>query len=321
MMRKAVVLIVSTKVDAATDDVVQRLARQGIPHHRLNTEEYPFHRRITYNPSDSAAWLQCDDEPLMEPTSIWYRRMRIPSTPERMDEGVATFCRNETRATILGSIIGQEARWMSHPADVWAAEFKPYQLRLAASLGLRIPPTVITNDPAIIRARFRAFGSMVIKPTRSGHVVKDGADHAIYTSQLLESHLDELDSARWSPSIYQALIPKRYDVRVTFVGERCFAAAIDSQTDPAARIDWRQTDNPELPHHPIQLPGDLEAALHRLMRLLSLTFGAIDLVLTPSGEYVFLEVNPSGQWLWLDDMLHLGITDAVADWLTETSTL
>jgi glutathione synthase/RimK-type ligase-like ATP-grasp enzyme len=234
-----------------------------------------------------------------------------------MDEGIANFCRQETRATVIGSIIGRPARWMSEPDAVWRAEFKPFQLDLAARLGLAIPRTVITNDPKVIRDAFREFENMVVKPSRTGHVVSEGIEYAIYTSRVLEQHLEDLESARFSPAIYQELINKRYDVRVTIVGNRCFGAAIDSQSDPAATIDWRQTENPKLPHSPIEIPKQLEDALLALMKSLQLSFGAIDLVQTPSGEYVFLEVNPSGQWLWIDDMLGLGISDSIVDWLAE----
>ena len=48
-----------------------------------------------------------------------------------------------------------------------------------------------------------------------------------------------------------------------------------------------------------------------------LQYGAIENVLTPDGQFVFLEINPNGQWLWLDDMLSLGITTAIAEWLTK----
>ena len=312
------ILIVSTKVDLATDAVVQRLRDRDVSCHRLNTEDYPFQDTLAYYPTCAnrkGHWLLHNEKPVRSPTSVWYRRLRTPGTPDGMDEGVATYCRHEGRAAIVGSVLGRQARWMSHPSAIWEAEYKPYQLHLASSIGLTIPPTVITNDPNAVRTAFHEFGEMIVKPTRTGYVVKDGMDCAIYTSRLLAEHLDELESARWSPSIYQALIPKRYDVRVTIVGDRCFAAAIDSPSDPAASIDWRQTENPALPHYPITLPVSLESSLRQLMTELRLTFGAIDLVQTPTGEYVFLEVNPNGQWLWLDEMLDLGISDAVADWL------
>src|SRR5712692_9449248 len=110
---------------------------------------------MVYRPAGTEStndWLWCNNQPLQSPTSIWYRRVRTPSTPNGMDEGVATFCRQEARAAIIGSIVGRHARWMSHPAAVWEAEYKPYQLQVAASVGLNIPPTVITNDPSTIRA-------------------------------------------------------------------------------------------------------------------------------------------------------------------------
>ncbi len=118
-----------------------------------------------------------------------------------------------------------------------------------------------------------------------------------------------------SPAIYQELVPKRFDIRVTIVGKKIFAARIDSQSDPQAAVDWRHTANPQLPHQQVTLPADIEGRLLRLMDRLELNFAAIDLIETPDGEHVFLEVNPNGQWLWLDDMLKLGISQAVADWL------
>lgn len=314
-MRSPSVLIISTRADTATDEVAKRLTTRGTPHYRLNTEDYPFSQTMAYNPTERDQWLCCNGQPIPPPTSVWYRRVRTGPTPDGMEEGVATFCRQEARAAIIGSIMGQPTRWMSHPAAIWQAEFKPYQLQLAATLGLRIPRTVITNEPARVRAAFRGFGSMIVKPTRTGYVQTSNGEYAIYTSQVLEQHLNEVDGARWSPAIYQELIPKAYDVRVTIVGTRCVAALIDSQSDPAAVTDWRQTNNPALPHQTVTLPDSMVSKLHDLMGALRLTFGAIDLIQTTTGDYVFLEINPSGQWLWLDDMLGLGISDMMTDWL------
>ena len=205
---------------------------------------------------------------------------------------------------------------MSHPASVWRAEFKPFQLCAAAEAGLPIPRTVITNDPGVVRSAFTKFGQMIAKPVRSGYLTQAGKEFSIFTSQVLAEHLDELEDVRLSPAIYQELVPKLFDVRVTVVGRRLFAAAIDSQSDPEAIIDWRRTGNPKLPHHRIDLPSSLSVALLRLMDDLNLAFGAIDMIQRENGEFVFLEVNPSGQWLWLDDMLQFGISDAVAAWLS-----
>jgi glutathione synthase/RimK-type ligase-like ATP-grasp enzyme len=318
------VLIVSTIADAATDEVVRRLTARDIPLNRINTEDYPFSRTLAIHPNKEPGndWFVIGDEPVTRPTAVWYRRLRTPSKPEAMDEGIHTFCLQETRATLLGGIMDLGARWMSHPSAVWQAEFKPFQLWKAAEIGLPIPHTVITNDPPKIRQAFGDFdGRMIVKPARSGHVIRGGREFAIFTSQVLKEHLDYLESAKLSPAVYQELVPKASDVRVTIVGEKVFAAAIDSQSDPAAMIDWRQTNNPRLPHRPVALPDRVKDLLLHMMDELRLAFAAIDMIQTPAGEYVFLEINPSGQWLWLDDMLDLGISDAVAEWLASRATI
>jgi glutathione synthase/RimK-type ligase-like ATP-grasp enzyme len=310
------VLIVSTIVDAATDEVVRQLTALSVPHHRLNTENFPFSQSIALSyGTPGRAELVIDASALPNPTAIWYRRLRSPGKPQGMEEGIYDFCLRENRATMLGGLLGLSGRWMSPPAAVWQAENKPYQLAVAQALGLRIPRTVITNDAATVREAAAYFGRMIVKPARTGHVVYGGGDRAIFTSELLPEHMDDLSGVELSPAIYQELVPKRHDIRVTIVGRQVFAAAIDSQSDPAATIDWRHTDNPNLPHRRITLPEALRRQLLQLVDHLHLTFAAIDLVETPEGDFVFLEINPNGQWLWLDDMLDMRISSAVATWL------
>lgn len=312
------VLIVSTVADIATDYVVRALANAGVPHHRVNTEDLPFTRTLTFSlENDQAPSLALDGLEQPPPSAVWYRRVRSPTRPLHMDEGVYEFCLQENRAALIGTLASRDTKWMSYPADVWRAELKPYQLYVARQVGLRIPRTLVTNDPSAIRKAFHSFGPMVVKPCRSGYAVINGEERSIYTSRLLAEHLDFVEEARWSPAIYQELIPKRFDIRATIVGTQIFAAAIDSQSDPAAAIDWRHTANPNLPHQPIELPLGVQARLLNMMARLGLTFGAVDLVQTPDDEFVFLEVNPNGQWLWIDDQLGFGISDSIASWLAQ----
>ena len=317
MTRERLALIVSTVADVATDDVVRRLAARGIPHYRVNTEDYPFSRTITHRPQQgcSRQALEFDGREITAPTSIWYRRVRTPPKPGDMDSGIYNFCLEETRAALLGGLMRLPGRWMSHPSAVWQAEFKPFQLSVASEVGLSIPRTLVSNDPIAIRKAFDDFGSMIVKPARTGHVVHSGDEYSIFTSRVLREHLDHLESARYSPAIYQELVPKKHDLRVTIVGHQVFAAAIDSQSDPAATVDWRHTKNPDLPHRRVLLPDPLQSLLRQLMKTVGLAFAAIDMVETPGGDFVFLEMNPSGQWLWIDDKLGLGISDAVTAWL------
>ena len=312
------VLIISTVVDAATNEVVRILGERGADVMRVNSEDLPFDGSLSIDYQSALGTTLEYNGKNITSTAIWYRRVRTPPKPEGMDSGIYDFCLRESRAAMLGGLMTQRARWMNHPAAVWRAEFKLFQLRAAQEVELKIPKTLVSNDPVAIARAQAQFGGMIVKPARSGHFWQGGEEYAIFTSALTLEHLDSLDDARWTPSIYQELVPKEVDVRVTFVGGKFFAAAIHSQTDPAAAVDWRKTENAGLPHSRIELPDLMLERLQRLMTLLGLEFGCIDLVKTPRGEYVFLEVNPSGQWLWLDDQLDLGISVAVADWLIAT---
>jgi glutathione synthase/RimK-type ligase-like ATP-grasp enzyme len=317
MTRNRHVLIISTVADMATDDVVKRLSARGIPHRRLNTEDYPFQRALTFLPTEQQSNLFSDSNPIPYPSSVWYRRVRIPTCPSDMESEIYDYCVQENRSLLLGSILGLQTRWMNHPSAVWQSEFKPYQLSVAVRLGIPVPRTLMTNDPDAILKAFRQFNGMVAKPVRSGHLIQNGQQFSIFTSRVLEEHLSGLEDARLSPAIYQELVPKKFDVRATVIGRRIFAAAIDSQSDDEATVDWRRTKNPNLPHYPISLPIELEKSLLELMEYLGLTFGAIDLIQKHDGSYVFLEVNPSGQWLWIDEKIESRISDSIAEWLSE----
>ena len=326
-VKAAHVLVVSTVLDLATDAVVRTLGDWGVRTTRLNTEDYPFGARMTtvFDAASSGAGsrghVAWEGSRIDDVSAVWYRRVRSPVRPDGMDLGVYDFCAREARAALLGTLLGDVRAglaWMSPPSNVWAAEHKLQQLATAARLGLSIPETVVTNDAREVRAAFSRFrGQMIAKPVRSGYVEVGGEPRAIFTSQVLQQHLETLADIDASPVIYQPLIAKACDVRVTIVGSRIFTAEIDSQLDANARIDWRRTEDPLLPHRRSDLPPDVRQALLEMMTQLGLAFGAVDLIRTPDNQYTFLEVNPNGQWLWLDAQLDLGITDAIASWLAD----
>ncbi len=327
--REAHVLVVSTMLDLSTDAVVRRLGERGVACTRLNTETFPFEAgmKLTLGmgePSDRCGLaLRRPDATLLlpiEPTSIWFRRVRIPEREPAMPEGVFDFCVREARSTLVGALLARDAPMMSPPANVWAAEHKVFQLQVAQEVGFSIPRTIITNDPRTVADAFIAFNrQMIAKPARSGYVDCGDEQYAIYTSQILEEHLEDLEAVKLSPVIYQPLITKACDVRVTYVAGALFVAEIDSQMDRSAAIDWRRTANPDLPHRSATLPQELRRRVVQFMTKLGLVYGALDLVRTPTDEYMFLEVNPNGQWLWLEERLGFPIADRIADWLSRGS--
>ena len=318
------VLLVTTRLDLASDAVANALKRAGVRFYRLNTEDLPLGARSSCefrNGAQRLRWHSADRTASFDVVKrVWYRRHRLPVLPADTVPAHAEYCLRESQWFVRGLLWNLAERvpaedWMSLPANVQRAESKMLQLRVAAEVGFVCPETLISNDPDQIRV-FCAEqeGRVVVKPLRLGFFDYGHLQTAAYTTAVSTADLGGDDGLAIAPVIYQRHLEKRCDIRVTVVGHSIYAAAIRSQDADSAKVDWRRSDV-ELEHEVHALPDDITRACQRLMKALNLHFGAIDLVLAPNGEYYFLEINPNGQWLWLEDKLRFPIANKIVEWL------
>jgi len=320
------VLIVTTKVDVTADYVVLALQDRGVNFYRLNTEDLPETAMSSFQTGGNGLeqWTWVGGSRTVDLSAvwgIWYRRHRLPVLGVEMPEGWKDFCLRECDWFLRGALLAREVRWMSYPPAVAAAEAKLFQLMVARNLGLTVPRTLVTNDPTDARKFcIEQGGSIIAKAVRVGYVDDSASGMAIFSNLVT---LDELaanaDDLRLAPVIFQQFIDKVYDLRITIVGDRIFSARIDSQAIESAKIDWRRSETDNLPHAIANLPDDVSQGCLALLKRLGLTFGAIDMVVDREGRHYFLEVNPSGQWAWLQDRLRFDIAGAIADWLIGAS--
>ena len=192
---------------------------------------------------------------------------------------------------------------------------KPFQLTEATRLGLTIPKTLITNEPTEMRAFYNECRGEMIYKTMSA-LEYEYLDRVIYTSPVTSDHLKVVDAVRATPCLFQEKIQKDFEVRVTVVGAQVFSAAIYSQEYPESRDDWRNDPRFRVRFEPYDLPTATRKSIVRLVSDLGLVFGAIDLIVTPSGDHIFLEINPTGQFGFVEERTGLPIFNAVADLLT-----
>lgn len=313
------VMILTATIDLGADRVVARLVDRLIPVFRLNTDHLLSRAQVQMN--EDLTWWARDgphDTSLDRVSSVWFRKLRYPACAAEIDPQIHAYVCREANSMLRAFLNAtpHDCKWMSPIANIDRAELKPVQLESARRVGLRIPRTVITSNPETVRAFSRSVrGAVIGKPVRSGYVRTSGGDYGIFTRRLDEVDLASLNDALPCPIIVQEEVVKKYDIRVTLVGKRLFAAAIDSQSDPDASVDWRRTSNPNLPHYQHELPDDVARKCLALARHLGLEYGAMDFALTPDGDYVFLEVNPNGEWLWIEDQLGYPISGEIADWL------
>jgi glutathione synthase/RimK-type ligase-like ATP-grasp enzyme len=192
-----------------------------------------------------------------------------------------------------------------------AAHHKPWQLALAQKAGLEIPPTLMTNDPeeASEFAR-RHEGNVIYKQFIAL------PDTWRETRRLGAEEVKIIETVRLTPVIFQSYVEAVADLRVTVVGDEFYAASTDLRKAEYP-VDVRL--NLDMRYEPHQLPSAVEARLRTMMHWLGLEYGAIDMRLTSDGRYVFLEINPAGQFLYIEYMTGQKIAAALAEHLIRSS--
>ncbi|HEV3086562.1 MAG TPA: hypothetical protein VGX96_04980 [Candidatus Elarobacter sp.] len=307
------ILLLTNRRDVTTDFVVAALRRRGAPFVRLNTERLMRDWRVTWRTS---GWRAVDARgKVIESRSImgaYYRRPRSPHPVDGTAEDAAGFVMREGQALLRGLVADVTAFCISAPDAIERAEDKMLQLRTAEDVGLTIPRTVVTNVPDEARAFVEAVsGRAIVKPLSSGYLSDDPPQLA-YTTPLTSDA--EFGAIALAPHLLQERVHKVADLRVTVVGDTVFTCRIASQTHPETSLDWRMASalNIRLDHTIVELPQVVKAACVTLVRRLGLRFGAIDLI-EHSDSYTFLEINPNGQWAWIEQRTGAPISDTIAD--------
>lgn len=237
--------------------------------------------------------------------TVWYRRPTQPQPSfDLMAPDDISFTQREWSQAIEGLMLSLDAFFVN---PIWAQKMtsKPHQLKTAQGIGLKIPDTLISNDIDEIEKFLQKHDHRVIHKSLTPH-----KQQAIYAQKWRSSDYTWLENANIVPTIFQEEIVGPSDIRVTIIGEKSFAARIP--TDPDT-IDSRL--RPDTPYEVWNLPIDVELLLFKLMKELGLVFGCIDMRITFENEYVFFEVNPQGQFLYIEIWTGLPISEALAEFL------
>jgi glutathione synthase/RimK-type ligase-like ATP-grasp enzyme len=239
--------------------------------------------------------------------AVWWRRPGPFSLPETLtDPAHRRLALSEATTAFHGLFAAMPARWINPPALDILGSHKPYQLAVAQSLGLEIPRTMMTSDPEEAREFWRSCNGDVIY--KQFIALPESWSE---TRKLGDAETKVADATiRLAPVIFQQHVAAVADLRVTIIGDEAFAAAVDVRT-LAYDVDVRM--NLDAKHVAHDLPDDIREKLRALMRRLGLIYGAIDLRLTEDGRYVFLEINPAGQFLYVEQQTGQPIAATLAD--------
>jgi hypothetical protein len=299
------VLVVAHELDLHAKAVCSTLRSEfGVDSVTLDTADLPSvasaYRQQRGNSSRVVGAAHLDDI-----TSIWWRRPKRCNIPSSLDLSHDEFRQAEADEFVQGLLWSSGAAWVNDPGAQHVASRKIVQLEAARKVGLPVPETLITNDPEAARTFLSDTpGPVICKRTGTG------SNQFSETRIVTATDLPRLDAIRLAPTTFQEFVEPDCDLRVVWISGQAWTVRIDSRAG-AGRVDSRMDNTVDF--QPWELPASTSRGLDALMRKLGLVFGVVDLrISAQDGQVYFLEVNPQGQFVYLEVKTGLPIVHSLA---------
>jgi glutathione synthase/RimK-type ligase-like ATP-grasp enzyme len=295
------ILIITNTIDLTVDYLIDRYSNQ-INFFRFNTDRFQdYNIQITYedtvieyiDKSSSLRLLECD--------ALYYRKISLPSLDDYSPQ-YQQMMQREMMTVIDGIAETAGDNAITRPSIMRKADNKVVQLQIAKEVGFTLPRSLITNFDYAAQ-KFSTTNKAIIKPISFGRIV--GSDKVGFIQTNMVNNEDSINGLNCSPAYFQSYQSKDYEIRLTIVNNQLFGVRIDSSD----KVDWRK-ENAVLQYTKISIPPSIAEKCLDMMSRLNLNFAAFDFIVS-EGEYIFLELNANGQWLWLENELNLGIADAI----------
>lgn len=308
------VLIISQLLDSSTNDVMDWIAYLSNKEvNRLNYEDTIEGVFISLKDSEDDICInvqQADNQKitleLSQVHACWYRRGFL-----NFKKNTLANKQNSRQITYINSLLEEDrkicedyvTKKVENNAAIRIGSFynqdvnKLEVLRIAQNIGLNIPETLVTSEKEELKKFIDRYKEIIVKTLTNYYAVKiNDSPCSIYTSVIDDKLINELPDT-FTLSFFQRYIPKKYEIRTFYLKGKCYSMAIFSQTSKKTQIDFRRYDK-ENPNRcmPYNLPHDIEEKIHKLMKALNLDTGSIDIIYSTEMQYVFLEVNPIGQF-------------------------
>jgi hypothetical protein len=300
--------VVGTSIDPHIDAVLSHLGGTSVC--RLDVDKFPANVEVSVEINEARVELLVDDGTqvfdVSNPRVAWFRRFGKPGLPATLDPDYKKFSHDEAEQTVQGLLdLCRPERWVNEYRASRLAASKPYQYALAGESGLTVPATLITNSPSRLKTWIGDTSSEYIiksisRPLLTETTSPQGRTFA-YTSRIDRERISDRQ-VHAVPSQVQPLIDGAYEVRVTSIRGEHMAVAISTSDDVVDRHDWRATQ--DTAHYSYtSFPPSIATALDKLLSKLGIDYAASDFIVTRSGDWIFLESNPHGAWLWMEKTL------------------
>lgn len=322
------ILIITNKEDVHPNPVIKYLNERNYPVFRLNTEslltDYEFDWWCNENKSDFYIKNIHNGLELYghNISSIWEQRPILPTELIFENQEAINKHNLEEASGFLSFLLYYLSGKFSigHHLYDRSASSKMLQLKIAKELGIQVPHTCFSNRKTTIVSFAKDFEYVILKSIENDNVGLGGEYEYVFYAQKVKSSLlqEQSEEAFFQTVSYiQNYIEKSFELRITVVCDKVFAGKIDSQImdEDKGKIDWRQGYDYGLKHEIFELPNSIVQFCQTFLKRMHLNFGCFDFIVTPKNEYIFLECNPNGQWLWIEELTGLNISGSIAEYL------
>ncbi len=204
---------------------------------------------------------------------------------------------------------------INHPSDVDIDKYS--QLKIAKQNELQIPESIITSNKDTLKEFKSQYSRIITKNLQASFSLYfENEVYQSFTSEVFDSDIQSLPIFFY-PSFFQELIEKDFELRIIYIDSHIYTCAILPNEN---NLDIRESVNTsQAVMLPYQLPVDIEMKICNFMKSINLQIGSLDMIYSKKGEYIFLEVNPSGQFLGYSNSCNYNIEKHIAYYLIERS--
>lgn len=311
------ILVISNKWDAHADAFIKAMHNYKTPIVRINTEDFRKNSiKISIDENDFTWSITTPENRIITDkmiSGVYIRRMSMSIDVADIDVSFQEFSRKETHIILdsIGTLLEQK-KWLNKTYVREQANNKVRQLMIANRIGFTLPRTLITNQPLDALMFCTNIDSAIYK-TLHIPIINFPDDRQSIINTSIVSSCANFSAVIHTPALFQRYINKQYELRIHVIDDVIIPVRIHSQNAKKTRIDWRVAQG-NLECDIVNIPQDIQTKIQLFMLELDLKFGIIDMIVTEGGDYVFLEINPDGNWLWLPPNIHPLITEAIVSY-------
>lgn len=318
-------LIITGKDDIHADYLIEKINNIGYKDSviRLHPEDSLTNLDINFHNTDLYIKIKDSQKEFYasEIKCVWYRKPNDIIIPNTIINDASEFVHGQIITINQGIhyLIRDDALWINPRITAYRARNKLKQIQTAIKIGFITPDTLITNIPQKAHEFSKRYEYICSKDIDTTTRANYNNKYPFYTLKLtandIEKHANLITHV---PTLFQQFIDKSFDLRIIVLQDHIFGIEIHSQEIEQSKNDFRTIDPRKLKHIQHEIPKDIKIKIKEYMNYYNLIYSAFDFAVTKQGEYYFLENNPNGQWLWLEDLSQVKISNAFLEIFSET---